>query len=269
MPKFKIPAHVFNYSLALIPAVAYTYYYNKNAPSDEDLEEILRKDYSSNIRASENKRQAMTDFITGAVKKPGSDAKNDQKLAEVLQSGKGLMKRQRDVDESLYGNEEAAKKAAHLWQLAKDEQEEKNKKKRKKKKAISNKTAEDASVTDGGGATTTTDDDIVTLTALKQDKKKKKEEKKKRKEDKKKRMKEAALPTQTAAAVAMPAVQTLSSDQGAEAKVTGESPPPVSSNNSYENDSKRSVFGSSDLRALVIIGAVASTVGYLLGDRKS
>jgi len=51
-PRPKIPAHVFFYALASIPGVGYAMYWRQNRSSDEDFEEMLRKNYGSKIESS-------------------------------------------------------------------------------------------------------------------------------------------------------------------------------------------------------------------------
>eukprot|EP00548_Thalassiothrix_antarctica_P005043 CAMPEP_0194133196 /NCGR_PEP_ID=MMETSP0152-20130528/3468_1 /TAXON_ID=1049557 /ORGANISM="Thalassiothrix antarctica, Strain L6-D1" /LENGTH=172 /DNA_ID=CAMNT_0038828463 /DNA_START=23 /DNA_END=541 /DNA_ORIENTATION=+ len=99
--KVKIPAHVFGYSLALIPACFYGYHYRQNKLPEENFEEKLREKYSHNIDGSSSKRREMLKFLD-AVKK----GETDKRIDEVLRAGKGKMKRQHRVDERYYGTEE-------------------------------------------------------------------------------------------------------------------------------------------------------------------
>lgn len=234
-PRRQIPAHVFNYSLALMPAVAYAYYYNRNAPSDEDLENILRKDYSSTIKESENKRQQMTQFIENAVKKPTSDQKMDRKLSSVLLSGKGEMKRQLPVDKTLYGTEEGAKKAADMWEQAKLEQKEKRKKKKKRDRS-SKKSESGAGSLDADTANAPTE----TITTLKND-----------------------LNGESESYSNEP------QNDSSSAKGKTHSDATTVSTNGESAGIQKISLGTDDLTKLALVAIVASTAGYFLGNQRT
>mmetsp|Transcript_13598 Transcript_13598/g.29564 ORF Transcript_13598/g.29564 Transcript_13598/m.29564 type:complete len:173 (-) Transcript_13598:163-681(-) len=123
-PRVQIPAHVFVYTIGFLPGVAYAYYWYKNAPTEEEIEEKLRKNYSHNIETSREKRVQMTNFLQN-IKDPNSD--QSKQMDKVLLGGRGQQKRLYAVDETIYGTEEGAK-------LQKDAQQKAKKKKRKKKK---------------------------------------------------------------------------------------------------------------------------------------
>ena len=89
----RIPAHVFGYSLASIPGIMYALYYKRNVQTDEEFEEMLRKNYSSNIESSKSKREDMKQFMSG-IKDPGSDQGTERRMAEALAGGRGQAKRQ-------------------------------------------------------------------------------------------------------------------------------------------------------------------------------
>eukprot|EP00553_Chaetoceros_curvisetus_P013295 CAMPEP_0204636970 /NCGR_PEP_ID=MMETSP0717-20131115/35366_1 /ASSEMBLY_ACC=CAM_ASM_000666 /TAXON_ID=230516 /ORGANISM="Chaetoceros curvisetus" /LENGTH=195 /DNA_ID=CAMNT_0051656215 /DNA_START=40 /DNA_END=627 /DNA_ORIENTATION=+ len=150
-PRIKIPAHVFGYSLATIPGVAYAIYWKQNHKSDEDLEKILLENQANKalIEGSRDKKQNMVKFFEGM--KDG-DMKQESKMREVLYGGKGDMKRHYRVDETLYGTEEGARLAKEAQaqaegkgeqQVATQESGEKRKKRRKKGKRKKKKKAVD------------------------------------------------------------------------------------------------------------------------------
>ena len=120
----KIPAHVFGYTLATIPGVMYAIYYKRNHQSDEEFEDMLRKNYANNIEGSRAKRQEMATFLQG-IKDPNSNADTEAKMAEVLKGGRGESKRHYAVDESLYGTEEGVR----LRHEAEEEQKSQSRKK--------------------------------------------------------------------------------------------------------------------------------------------
>lgn len=127
-PRIRIPAHVAGYSLALIPGIAYAYYWKENHLSDEDLEEKLKENYASKIQGSKEKKQDMVKFFEAM--KNQNDPDQEQKMQQVLYGGKGDIKRHYAVDEKLYGTEEGAK----LAEEAKKQKEVPAKKKKKRKK---------------------------------------------------------------------------------------------------------------------------------------
>lgn len=230
-PGRKIPAHVFSYSLALTPAIVYAYYYSRNAPSDEELEVVLRKDYSSNIKSSENKRQQMADFIENVVKKPDSDKGAEHKLKRVLLAGKGEMKRQLHVDETVYGTEEGAKIASDLWEKAKLEQKEKTNNKKFREKKLSSKSDNDESSCDAN---------IVTANA-------KNSNKERRKKDKKHERK------------TMNEIPAASWEDGGEH---------LNSSSRTDVNASKSAFRTSDKTMLVTVALIATTAGYFFGSQR-
>jgi hypothetical protein len=121
-PKFKIPVHVFVYTVAFLPGAAYAFYWYKNAPSDDEHEANLREKYSHHIQASKEKHDNMTKFLQG-MRDP-NNKEQQARMAEVLRGGRGEIKRLHAVDESLYGTGESSKR-----------QSPEMKKKKKKKKA--------------------------------------------------------------------------------------------------------------------------------------
>jgi hypothetical protein len=160
----KIPAHVFGYTLATIPGIMYgkvpssreaasiiidcpscrffcattsdplcllfrrqslvAIYYKRNHQSDEEFEEMLRKNYSNNIEGSKAKRQEFSTFLQG-IKDPTNSADTEKKMEEVLRGGRGESKRHYAVDKELYGTEEGVR----LRKEAEDEQKQQTRKK--------------------------------------------------------------------------------------------------------------------------------------------
>ena len=77
-------------------------YYQRNHPSDEEFEAILRENYSHNIRKSESNHAAMQELFNTLQK---GDSQSEQKLDEILKGGSTDVKRASSVDTSLYGTE--------------------------------------------------------------------------------------------------------------------------------------------------------------------
>lgn len=134
-PKFKIPVHVFVYTVAFLPGAAYAFYWYKNAPSDDEHEANLREKYSHHIQASKEKHDNMTKFLQG-MRDP-NNKEQQARMAEVLRGGRGEIKRLHAVDESLYGTGESSKRQSP---------EIKKKKKKKKKAQAVELTADEDSI---------------------------------------------------------------------------------------------------------------------------
>lgn len=128
--RVKIPIHVLVYSIGFFPAAAYAYHWYKNAPTDEDFEKQLSKNYSQNIQSSRDKHVQMTQFLQN-MKDPNNN-EQQQRMQEVLLGGRGQKKRLYAVDEEIYGTEEGAK----LQKEASDTKIIKNRRKKKKKKKV-------------------------------------------------------------------------------------------------------------------------------------
>ncbi|KAL9185372.1 hypothetical protein ACHAXT_003149 [Thalassiosira profunda] len=131
-PRIQIPVHVFVYSVGFLPCAGYAYYWYKNAPSEEEFEAELKKNYSHNIKTSQDKHVQMNAFLQN-MRDPNSD--QQKKMDEVLLGGRGQQKRLYAVDEKIYGTEEAAK-------LQKEAQQKAKKGKRKKKRKGKGSSAE-------------------------------------------------------------------------------------------------------------------------------
>lgn len=125
----RIPAHVFGYSLASIPGIMYALYYKRNVQTDEEFEEMLRKNYSSNIESSKSKREDMMQFMSG-IKDPGSDQGTERRMAEALAGGRGQAKRHYAVNKELYGTEEGVKQR----NMAEEEQRKKEERRKRRTK---------------------------------------------------------------------------------------------------------------------------------------
>ncbi|KAL7450116.1 hypothetical protein ACHAWC_002093 [Mediolabrus comicus] len=106
--RVKIPVHVLVYSIGFMPAAAYAYHWYKNAPTDEQFEKELSKNYSQNIQSSRDKHVQMTQFLQN-MKDPDKSVEQQQRMQEVLLGGRGQQKRLYAVDDSIYGTEEGAK----------------------------------------------------------------------------------------------------------------------------------------------------------------
>ncbi|KAL7437779.1 hypothetical protein ACHAXH_008821 [Discostella pseudostelligera] len=140
-PRIKIPVHVFVYTIGFLPGAAYAYHWYKNAPTDEEFEEELQKNYSHNIQNSRDKHAQMNAFLQ-SMKDPNSD--QQKQMEKVLMGGRGQQKRLYSVDETIYGTEEGAK----LQQAA----QEKATKKKKKRQAKSDEEGTNISVDSGNSS---------------------------------------------------------------------------------------------------------------------
>jgi hypothetical protein len=83
-------------------AISEAIYYQRNHPSDEEMEVILRENYGHNIRQSESRHAEMQELFNTLQK---GDAQSQQKLDEILKGGSSDIKRASSVDTSLYGTE--------------------------------------------------------------------------------------------------------------------------------------------------------------------
>ena len=94
------------YKPLAISSLAYHWY--KNAPTNEQFEKELSKNYSQNIQSSRDKHVQMTQFLQN-MKDPNKNVEQQQRMQEVLLGGRGQQKRLYAVDDSIYGTEEGAK----------------------------------------------------------------------------------------------------------------------------------------------------------------
>ena len=109
-------------------------YWQRNKQSDEEIEKVLKENYTKNIQGNRDKKADMVNFF--AAMKEQNNPEQEKKMQEVLYGGRGDIKRHYAVDESLYGTE----KGVEGRMIAEKENEKKLKKRKKKKK----KEAEDA-----------------------------------------------------------------------------------------------------------------------------
>jgi len=152
--RVKIPIHVLVYSIGFFPAAAYAYHWYKNAPTDEDFEKQLSKNYSQNIQSSREKHVQMTQFLQ-SIKDP-NNTDQQQRMQEVLLGGRGQKKRLYAVDEEIYGTEVGAKLQKEATAGTAVDNSIINKKKKKgKKKKRKKKSEEEGS--DGDDTNNTTD----------------------------------------------------------------------------------------------------------------
>ena len=129
--RFRIPSHVFGYTLATIPAIGYVMYWQKNHESDEELERKLMKHHGDKIKGNREKNQQMTSFFQ-AMKDGNKNSEQEARIKEVLQGGKGTIKRHYAVDKTLYGTKEGM--AMREETLEKEEKKARKKEKKKKSK---------------------------------------------------------------------------------------------------------------------------------------
>ncbi|KAL7498249.1 hypothetical protein ACHAWT_006181 [Skeletonema menzelii] len=153
--RVKIPVHVLVYSLGFFPAAAYAYHWYKNAPTDEEFEQQLSKNYAQNIQSSREKHVQMTQFLQN-MNDP-NNSEQQKRMQEVLLGGRGQKKRLYAVDEDIYGTEEGAK----LQKEAVDNSRGSGKIIKNKKNKKKNKRKDE---TDGERATLANDDNSTTTT---------------------------------------------------------------------------------------------------------
>ena len=123
-----------------MPFLSLAYHWYKNAPTDEQFEKELSKNYSQNIQSSRDKHVQMTQFLQN-MKDPNKNVEQQQRMQEVLLGGRGQQKRLYAVDDSIYGTEEGAKlqKEAVMGSNNNDGIIKKKRMKMKKKKRRKNK----------------------------------------------------------------------------------------------------------------------------------
>eukprot|EP00979_Chaetoceros_neogracilis_P000920 scaffold187_cov266-Chaetoceros_neogracile.AAC.50 len=142
-PRLRVPAHVFGYSIAIMPAVGYAIYWKRNHQTDEEIEKVLGENYTKNIQGSREKKQDMVKFFA-AMKDPTANREQEMKMREVLYGGKGEKKRHYAVDESLYGTEEGLEQRKLAEQQNENKKKSKKKKRRRKRKVVKGEEKVDA-----------------------------------------------------------------------------------------------------------------------------
>ncbi len=129
-------------------------YYKRNHQSDEEFEDMLKKNYSNNIEGSKAKRQEFSTFLQG-IKDPSSNT-NAEKLGEVLRGGRGETKRHYAVNEELYGTEEGVRLRKEAEDKQKQQTRRKDQRQRDQKGEAVSKDwkdeLEEASAMTGGGS---------------------------------------------------------------------------------------------------------------------
>lgn len=98
-------------------------YWKRNHKSDQELEEILKENYSTKIQGNRDKKEQMVKFFA-AMKDPSANPEQEKKMQEVLYGGKGDIKRHYAVDEKLYGTQEGVETRR---KIAEEEQKMKQK----------------------------------------------------------------------------------------------------------------------------------------------
>lgn len=136
--RFRIPAHVFVFGLASVPGVFYALYWQKNHKSDEEFEAMLKQNYGHNIDKSKDRRTDMVRVLDSMKK---NDESQQQKFAEVLQGGRGQVKRYSAIDAKLYGTAKGLEMREEHEQQQQQQQDNKETavKKEKKEKVDSKK----------------------------------------------------------------------------------------------------------------------------------
>jgi hypothetical protein len=103
--------------------VSIAMYWKRNHKSDQELEEILKENYSTKIQGNRDKKEQMVKFFA-AMKDPSANPEQEKKMQEVLYGGKGDIKRHYAVDEKLYGTQEGVETRR---KIAEEEQQMKQK----------------------------------------------------------------------------------------------------------------------------------------------
>ena len=138
-----------------IPLCFSAIYYKRNHQSDEEFEDMLKKNYSNNIEGSKAKKQEFSTFLQG-IKDPSSNANAEKKMGEVLRGGRGETKRHYAVNEELYGTEEGVRLRKEAEDKQKQQTRRKDQRQRDQKgEAVSTDwkdELEEASAMAGGGS---------------------------------------------------------------------------------------------------------------------
>lgn len=139
MPPIKIQAHVAAFSLALMPSIFYAIHYYRNKQSDEEMEVMLRKNYSEHINRSRVQTQQFVNVLKN-VKDGNSSSETDQDLSRLLRAGKDEIKKRKNFEEILLPDGESSitneKKDAIINQYVEDDLKKKDGKKKKRKKKV-------------------------------------------------------------------------------------------------------------------------------------
>lgn len=128
-----ISAHLFFFTLFMIPAVAYFAYAERYGPSSDEVQEELSERYGPQIREASQRNQAMHDWFLHTVKQP--DGTFDDKLNRMLHAGKQEKKRLHAVDSNYYGTaqgvqarEQAQQETATAVKMKKGRKKKRNEK---------------------------------------------------------------------------------------------------------------------------------------------
>jgi hypothetical protein len=109
--------------------------------NEEALEATLRSKYGKEIRETESKREKMSEVYMSAIKKPGSDPLQEERLQQLLRGGRGEVKRHQ-YDPKYYGTEEGLEKQRLTEEEIKLHQEEERKRMKRAKKRLKKKKKE-------------------------------------------------------------------------------------------------------------------------------
>jgi len=133
MPPIKIQAHVAAFSLALMPSVFYAIHYFRNHKSDEEFEDMLRKNYSENIDRQRVQTQKFVNVVQN-IKSGKTDSETDTDLSRLLRAGKDEVKKRRNFEEILLPDGESSNSNEKKQLLMTESEEGRLKKKDGKKK---------------------------------------------------------------------------------------------------------------------------------------
>lgn len=145
-PRVRIPVHVLVYTIGFLPGVAYAYHWYKNAPTDEEFEAELRKNYAHHIGNSRGKHEQMSAFLRN-MQDP--DSAQQREMSQVMLGGRGDKRRLHAVDARPHDADEAARLQREA-QARVDKRE--RKRKRRKERRGEEETPGDAEKRPGGAS---------------------------------------------------------------------------------------------------------------------
>ncbi|CAB9529462.1 expressed unknown protein [Seminavis robusta] len=163
------PLPVLLYGLVMVPIAAFAGWVVTYGHDEEALERKLRDKYGKEIKEVESRRQQMSEVYMAAIKNPGSDAAQEERLKQLLRGGKGDVKRHHAIDRKYYGTEEGLEKQRITIeeQMQQHQEAEKAKMKKVKKKLKKlkkkKKAEEEAAAAAASSSDTTTDSETESV----------------------------------------------------------------------------------------------------------
>lgn len=138
-----ISAHLFTFTVFLIPAIAYFAYAEQYGPSQGEIQEELSERYGPQIREASQRNQAMQELFLHTIKQP--DGTFDDKLNRMLHAGKKEKKRLHAVDDNYYGTAQGVQSREQAQQETATAVVKMKKGRKKKRKKQSDQHAEELS----------------------------------------------------------------------------------------------------------------------------